>query len=82
MMTLIRIIKIELSDDNQYEMKQLFDHIEWVNMIFCLIHRRNDDQEKALEFYNKTIEFFRQVNDENHPSMAYCYNNIVIIYNQ
>ena len=36
--------------------------------------------ERAFENYNKSIELFRNANDEDHPDMDDFYNNIASVY--
>jgi tetratricopeptide (TPR) repeat protein len=44
------------------------------------IYRFQNDNNQALESFNKAIKLFKQANDENHSYMAAFYNNIAVVY--
>jgi len=44
------------------------------------IHGDKGDQDKALEYYYKAIEFFKKANATDNLSIGHSYNNIAISF--
>ena len=45
-----------------------------------VVYSEKDDNEKALEYYNKSLAIRLNTSGENHPHVAAAYNNISHVY--